>query len=178
LQTRLTSVDRGRCGWSPGGDGRSGPLLGIDVTAHVAAHGPSFEPADEAPSSGRISGLSPGDGTDADWTSAASGQRGREPDDPATARGVDERRHPVGRGVQQPRPVPGQRSKTARRRPGSPVHGHRGTARADKEHRRSVSSHPCRDVGDQAAARADGKLAEAGRLTFGAGILANTRPSG
>jgi len=42
MQTRLTSVDRGRCGWWLVGDGLSAALSGIEVAASVAAPDPSL----------------------------------------------------------------------------------------------------------------------------------------
>jgi hypothetical protein len=42
LQTRLTLVDMGLCGWPLAGDGLSAALSGIDVAASVAAPDPSF----------------------------------------------------------------------------------------------------------------------------------------
>ena len=63
LQTRLTSVDKGRRGWSLVGDGLSVAVLGIEVAASVAAPDPWFveraQLTQECQSTGRVPSRSP-----------------------------------------------------------------------------------------------------------------------
>jgi hypothetical protein len=88
---------------------------------------------------------------------------GREPDDPVTARGVDQHRVAPGWGVRQPRPVPGQRNRAAGRAPvRGLVHGHRGTAWPDREDRRPAAGQLGQDVGNHPAARSDRQRPKAG----------------
>lgn len=71
-----------------------------------------------------------------------------------------------GRKPDNPRPVPGQRRRSAGRRPArGPVHRHRSTPRAHQEDRRPIAGVVCQDVGNHAAAWAGRQSPEASHLT-------------
>ena len=110
--------------------------------------------------------LSPRHGLNPYRTPGAARECGRKPDNPVTARSVDNHLVASVRGVQQPRPVPGQRRRSAGRRPArGPVHRHRSTPRAHQEDRRPIAGVVCQDVGNHAAAWAGRQSPEASHLT-------------